>query len=151
MSEELTIRNATIPDVDSMSELIIQTVRESNARDYTPAVIAEVTDNFSPERIAARMVGRKVFVACLDDEIVGTASLDGDKVRSVFVSPGQQGHGVGSALMHHVEDLAARLGLSRLEVPVSVTAEGFYRKLDYKHVRDEYRGEERIIVMEKML
>jgi GNAT superfamily N-acetyltransferase len=151
MSEELTIRDATILDVDSMSELIIRTVRESNARDYTPAVIAEVIDNFSPERITARMEGRKVFVACMDDEIVGTASPDGVNVRSVFVSPGRQGHGVGSALMRHVEDLAARLGLSRLEVPVSVTAEGFYLKLDYKFVRDEYREEERIIVMEKMI
>ncbi len=134
-----------------MSRLIIYTVRKSNARDYTPAVIAEVTDNFSSERIAARIMGRRVFAACEDDNIFGTASLDGIKIRSVFVSPSHQARGVGSALMRHLEHQAIRLSLTRLEVPASVTAEGFYRKLGYRQVRGDYYGEERIIVMEKML
>lgn len=151
MNERLAIRDATVEDAGAISRLVIETVRATNARDYTPDVVAEVIDNFSPERVADRMTGRKVFVACLKGEIVGTASLDGPKVRSVFVSPSLQGHGVGSSLMRHLEHLAAQSGLSRLEVPSSLTAEGFYRKLSYKHVRDDYYGEERILVMEKML
>ncbi|WP_245525452.1 GNAT family N-acetyltransferase [Mesorhizobium sp. M00.F.Ca.ET.216.01.1.1] len=40
------------------------------------------------------------------DRIVGTASLDGRTVRSVFVDPELQRRGIGKRLMAEVEDAA---------------------------------------------
>jgi hypothetical protein len=34
-------------------------------------------------------------------------------------------------------------------VPLSITAEGFYRKLGFVFVREKFHGEERTIIIEK--
>jgi hypothetical protein len=53
--------------------------------------------------------------------------------------------------MAAVESAAALNGISRLRVPSSITAQGFYPSLGYAPIRDEYHGEERTIIMEKVL
>lgn len=85
------------------------------------------------------------------EEVVGTASLDGAVVRTVFISPGMQGQGVGTRLMAEVELIARSKGVTLLTVPSSVTAEAFYAKLGFQAVRDSYHGDERTIIMERLL
>jgi GNAT superfamily N-acetyltransferase len=94
---------------------------------------------------------RQVYVATLDGQVVATGSLDRHTVRSVFVDPVYQGRGIGSLLMATVESVARQTGVERLLVPSSITAEGFYRSLGFVHVRDEFQGAERTIIMEKVL
>ena len=129
----------------------IATVQQSNAKDYSAAIIAEVAEKFSPDHVAARMTGRHVFIAGAESMMIGTASLDGAKVRSVFVLPAWQGRGIGRILMSHIEELARAQGVPRLEVPASIIAEDFYVRLGYNHLREEYYVAERIIVMEKTI
>jgi len=50
-----------------------------------------------------------------------------------------------------VENQALMRGSQRLRVPSSITAQGFYKRLGYSKVRDEYHGDERTIIMEKQL
>lgn len=145
------IRKATDKDATVISQVIVAALRESNSRDYSAAVIAQVELSFSPPAILGLLAQRQVYVATLGEEIIATASLDQATVRSVFVSPTHQGQGAGRALMAAVESAAAIHGVRRLRVPSSVTAEGFYRSLGYSTVRDEYHGEERTIIMEKSL
>ncbi|MGE8385794.1 MAG: GNAT family N-acetyltransferase, partial [Pseudomonas putida] len=85
------------------------------------------------------------------DEVVATASLEDDVVRSVFVAPEYQRSGIGEQLMLAVENEALMRGSQRLRVPSSITAQGFYTRLGYSKVRDEYHGDERTIIMEKRL
>lgn len=53
--------------------------------------------------------------------------------------------------MAAVEAAAAVEGVSRLRLPSSITAQGFYQSLGYSIIGDEYHGAERTIVMEKSL
>jgi N-acetylglutamate synthase-like GNAT family acetyltransferase len=145
------IRKATEKDAIAISHVIVAALRESNSQDYSAAVIAQVEQSFSPPAIVRLMAQRQVYVATLGKEIIATASLDQATVRSVFVAPTHQGSGAGRALMAAVESAAAINGVSRLRVPSSITAEGFYRSLGYSPIRDEYHGEERTIIMEKWL
>ena len=92
-----------------------------------------------------------MFVCLADGQLVGTASLDGATVRSVFVKPRLQGRGIGRALMDHIEALAAARGVGSLSVPASVTARQFYQRLGYSTVREVLEGDEPIIVMRKAL
>ncbi|PNQ90616.1 GNAT family N-acetyltransferase, partial [Pseudomonas gingeri NCPPB 3146 = LMG 5327] len=85
------------------------------------------------------------------ERIVGTASLDGEVVRTVFVAPDLQGRGVGQALMDEVVRYAVEAGVSLLKVPSTVTAEGFYARLGFQAVGDTWHGEERTIIMERRL
>lgn len=151
MITNLCIRRATRSDAEAISYLIIQTLKEVNAKDYPDTVINEVIKNFTKEQIIVKMKQRKIFVITEKNRIIGTASLEGHLVRTVFILPGKQGNKAGSLLMHYLEDVARKENISSLLVSSSITAEGFYRKLGYSAVRNEYYGEERTIIMEKKL
>jgi N-acetylglutamate synthase-like GNAT family acetyltransferase len=148
---EYAVRVGCAADAEDISRVILRALRETNAKDYSPDVIARVEQSFSPAALANLMSQRKVFVATVEQQIVGTASLDGTVVRTVFVTPEMQGRGVGKLLMAVVERTARENGVEVLAVPSSVTAEHFYLKLGFKAVRDSYHGEERTIVMERIL
>ncbi|MFC4173894.1 GNAT family N-acetyltransferase [Microvirga sp. GCM10011540] len=113
--------------------------------------MALVAECFSPAGIAIFMARRDVFVAVEGSRIVGTASLDGKVVRTVFVAPDCQRRGIGAALMRELDRLAREKGNTTLVVPSSVTAEGFYAKLGFEAVRDSCHGDDRTIIMEPAL
>ncbi len=107
--------------------------------------------SFSPEAISRELTKRKVFVALFGDDIVGTAGLDGEVVRSVFVDPARQKRGIGRHLMDVIHTAAVSAGVEAVRVPSSITAEEFYTALGYEKIRDVFHGAERTIVMEKRL
>ncbi|MBI3197065.1 MAG: GNAT family N-acetyltransferase [Rhodospirillales bacterium] len=148
---ECVIRAAHEGDAADVSSVILRALRESNTKDYSQEVIERLVKNFSPAEVLKLMGRRKVFVAVTGDRLVGTASLDGKVVRTVFVAPDLQGRGVGRRLMAEVERAAREMGVEALTVPSSVTAEHFYSKLGFKAVRDSYHGDERTIIMERSL
>ena len=148
---DYAIRHASPNDAEGISRIIIAALRQTNAKDYPEAVIARVEQSFSPALVSELLARRLVFVAEGQDGIIGTASLDGRVVRTVFVDPAHQSRGVGKALMNAVEEVAVERGIAMLAVPSSVTAEPFYAKLGFTSVRDSYDGEERTVVMERTL
>jgi GNAT superfamily N-acetyltransferase len=149
--DAIEIRPATADDAEAICRVAIRTLRETNARDYTPDVIARLVAGFTPQRIAAFIASRPFYVALAHGAVVGTANLDGAAARAVFVDPDHQGQGVGTSLMAAVENLARARSVTTLHVQSSVTAEGFYKKLGYVPVRENLHGTERTIMMEKRL
>ncbi|WP_423205585.1 GNAT family N-acetyltransferase [Pseudomonas kribbensis] len=145
------IRNATCADAPAISRMIINTLRESNAQDYSSEIIDQVTQSFSPQAIFRLLTERQVLVAIVDSHVVATASLDQDVVRSVFVDPGYQRKGIGRHLMERIQSIAVNAGVNRLRVPSSITAEGFYASLGFIKHRDEFHEAERTIIMAKTL
>ena len=148
---DVQLRVAHVEDAEAISALILAALQVSNAQDYPPQVIAQVRRNFTPAHILALLGQRQVYVATLKGRVVGTASLDAQVVRSVFVEPGLQGSGIGTKLMSTLETVAANKGVKVLKVPSSITAESFYRALGYAVERDEYFADERTIIMVKQL
>lgn len=148
---ECTIRPALEDDADHISGVILRALRETNAKDYTDEIIERVERSFSPGAVRQLIGKRTVFVAAIGSRIVGTASLDGSVIRTVFVAPDVQGRGVGKRLMAEVERTARERNIPSLTVPSSVTAETFYARLGFSAVRDSYYGNERTIIMERSL
>lgn len=145
------IRIATSEDATAISRVVIGALRETNAQDYTPAIIEQVEQSFSPQAILSLLTQRQVYVAIIDDHVVATASLDQDVVRSVFVDPFHQGRGVGKQLMAMIQSTAVSRGAKLLRVPSSISAVGFYTSLGFIKVRDQFHGAERTIIMERRL
>lgn len=145
------VRLAQPTDAEGISQVILAALRSSNARDYPADVIARVASNFTPEAVLQLLTRRTVLVALQDQEIVATAALGVNVVRSVFVNPVLQGQGIGRQLMADIEQRAREAGVTVLSVPSSLTAEPFYTKLGFQTVRDVYHGNERTLVMEKVL
>jgi GNAT superfamily N-acetyltransferase len=151
MSRDLTLRTAVEADAAEISRLVRETIRVSNALDYPEAVIERLVAAFSPEAVAALMRRRAVLVACKGGRILGTAGLEGDTLRTVFVLPEAQGLGVGRRLMAAIEGLAGERGVEILQVPASLTARPFYSHLGYRESKTVFFGEERTVLMQKDL
>jgi GNAT superfamily N-acetyltransferase len=149
--DAIEIRPATVADAEAICRVAIRTLRETNARDYAPDVIARLVAGFLPQRIAGFIASRPFYVALARGAVVGTANLDGAAARAVFVDPDHQGQGAGAGLMAAIEDLARTRAVTVLHVQSSVTAEGFYKKLAYIAVGEKFHGTERTITMEKRL
>src|SRR5688572_1072205 len=93
------VRAATVDDAPAVSSVILEALRQSNAKDYSPEVIKRIEASFSPSALLNLFERREVFVALHDQRIVGTASLDGHAVRTMFVTPDVQRQGIGRRLM----------------------------------------------------
>lgn len=145
------IRAARASDATAISAVIIATLRSSNARDYSAAVIERVAHHFTPNALVELIGKRTVFVAEQDDQVVGTASLDAGVIRTVFVRSDLHGQGIGRMLMATLEQVARDRHIEVLQVPSSLTAEPFYRTLGFTTVREVLNGEERTIVMLRRL
>ena len=138
---ECNIRPAVEDDADGISAVILRALRETNAKDYTDEIIERVERSFSPSAVL-RLIGRRtVFVAAFGSRIVGTASLDGSVVRTVFVAPDVQARGIGKQLMAEIERTARERHIPRLAVWSSLTAETFYARLGFTAVRNSYHGD----------
>lgn len=148
---DCTIRPAREDDAAGISAVILRALRETNAKDYTDEIIARIERSFSPDAVRQLIGQRTVFVATLGDRVVGTASLDGSVVRTVFVAPDVQARGIGKLLMAEIERTARERNIVALTVPSSVTAETFYAGLGFNAVRDSHYGDERTIIMERWL
>ena len=142
---------AQTADAADVSRLILAALRTSNAKDYSAAVIERVEASFTPAAVAVLIGQRQVFVARLAERIVGTASLDGAVVRSVFVDPDFQRTGVGRQLMAQLLQVAGAAGVEVLAVPSSVTAQPFYATLGFEVVRENLYEGERTLVMQRAL
>jgi N-acetylglutamate synthase-like GNAT family acetyltransferase len=145
------IRRALQGDAGDISAIISRALRETNAKDYTNEVIERIERTFSPFAMIQLINKRTVFVATVNDRIVGAASLDGALVQAVFVSPDLQGEGIGKRLMAQIERTARKGGISVLTVPSSITAESFYAQVGFRAVGESCYDDERTIIMERSL
>lgn len=149
MKDRLIIRNATPYDAREISLLIRKTLTETNAKDYPASVLKQIIGNFSEKEIIDRMKKRRTFVITNQEIIIGTASLENNYIKTVFILPSEQGKNAGTLLIKHLENIARKDDFDCLIVQSSITAEGFYHKLGYKFVHSEDNGEEKIIIMKK--
>lgn len=149
MAVAYSTRPARDGDAGAISQVIVAALRETNARDYAPEIIARLEKNFSAAAVRELIGKQKMFVAVLGQQVAGTASLDGSMVRSFFVAPDAQGMGIGSRLLVEVESAAREAGITTLTLQSSVTAEQFYAKRGFRALCDSYYGDERTIIMER--
>ena len=75
------------------------------------------------------------LIACVVVKDLGNATV---KIRQMAVEPDQQGSGVGRALMEGVEVQLREDGVERVELNARDTAVGFYEKLGYGKVGEEF-------------
>jgi GNAT superfamily N-acetyltransferase len=127
----MLIREFVPEDAEGVSRLILRNLREVNTRDYSLEAVEAMGPFYTPERIIERSMSNWTIVCVHEDRLVGKASLDGDRVRNVFVDVDMHGQGIGSRLMAEIESHAQANGLETLRLHASPSAEGFYRKLGY--------------------
>lgn len=127
----MLIRPFIPEDAAPLSGLIIQNVREINSRDYSPEAIVALLPHFAPNNIINHAAHWLTLVCTMNQNVVGTASLDSDRVRDVFVAVSQHRTGIGRELMRAIEAAAIKRNRGRLFLLAGLSAEEFYRKLGW--------------------
>jgi GNAT superfamily N-acetyltransferase len=81
-----------------------------------------------------------MYVAYLDNEVVGSGAIssfwgsqDESILLTIFVLPELQGKGIGRLLVDTLEKDEYFLRAKRIEIPASITACEFYRKMGYDY------------------
>lgn len=139
-------------EAKKVSSIIQNNLVQINSKDYPEEVINRMCETFTPGYIVKMSKQRKMYVALIDDVIVGTASIEDDTIYTVFVDVQYHGKGIGKKLMSLLEEIAANNGLQLVKLPASITALKFYEGLGYSAVAEVESGEfGRNIIMEKYL
>lgn len=140
MSGVYKIRRFEDKDAEEVSRLIVKTLKISNSKHYSNEYIEGLAKRFTPKGIIKRAECTHFYVACDGDLIVGCGAIGSyfDKVDesclfNIFVLPSHQGWGVGRMIIQALERDSLFLRARRVEVPASITACEFYKKLGYVH------------------
>jgi ribosomal protein S18 acetylase RimI-like enzyme len=125
-------------------ECILRSVEISNSPDYSPAIIDyQLHTHYTMDWLSEKMQSSYFVVALMDNKVVGTGSLEGNEVTTVFVDPDHQQRGIGRTIMGELERYAKSEGLKEIVLNSSITAFGFYKKLDYALEGETVRGVQR--------
>ena len=157
MTEKFTIRRITPADADAVQEIIHRGLREINGKDYPSTRIEEYCEYFTVEKIKSQAETAHMYVAVSDTgRVLGTGTIApfwGSETESIlltiYVLPDLIGHGIGTAIIQALEKDEYFLRAKRIEIPSSITAVNFYRKMGYGF-KDSYKpDEEGLVRMEK--
>ena len=140
MNEIYSIRRFQESDADAVSELIIKTLRTTNIKDYSSEYIENDVKIFTPEGVIKRAGWTHFYVICDKDVIVGCGAIgpywgkkDESSLFTIFVLPEYQGRGIGRKIIETLEKDEFFLRAKRVEIPASITACEFYKKMGYTY------------------
>jgi N-acetylglutamate synthase-like GNAT family acetyltransferase len=146
----MIIRRFEPDDAKTVSQLIIDNLFSVNIHDYGEEAVRFLAQSYTPELLLEYTQNSETFVALLDSEIVGTATLQQNYVRNVFVKINQHKQGIGKILMAHIESIASQQKITQLVLRASLSAVVFYEKMGYQQIGKEKRqmGSVQIITIE---
>ena len=153
----MKIRRFEKKDAKKVSELIVETLRKTNIKDYSADLIENYVNNFQPENVLKRALWTHFYVAKEKGNIIGCGAIapywdktDESSLFTIFVLPEYQGKGIGWKIIETLEKDKYFLRAKRIEVPASVTAVPFYKKMGYSYKNGVNKADdEGIVRMEK--
>jgi GNAT superfamily N-acetyltransferase len=136
----IIVRRFRQEDAKEVAELIGHTLRTTNIKDYSEDLIENTAAQFTLEKVIERAGWTHFYVFCDGERIVGCGAIGpywGSETESclfnIFVHPSCQGKGIGRTIIETLEADEYAHRASRIEIPASITACPFYRKLGYDY------------------
>jgi putative acetyltransferase len=139
VANEIIIRAYTGTDLERITVLFNETVRNVNSRDYTPAQI----EAWSPQppdyaHWQRRLAALNVWVALRDGEILGFCGLSASGyLHFLYVDHGVQRTGIARSLFQKVETEIREQGVGRVITDSSITARPFFERMGFVMVREQ--------------
>ncbi len=141
---EVTARRYRERDAGAVVELIRRNFLEVNAQDYGESAMRELAAQYDENRLRAMAAYANIYVFCIGRQIVGVGAISsfwGSPTESIlltiFVLPELHGNGIGRFIVQTLEQDELFLRADRIEIPASITAAEFYRKLGYSYKNGE--------------
>ena len=153
----MNIRRFKEEEANEVSDLIRNTIRISNTKDYPLELMKLLIETETPEHVLERASWTHFYVAEDEGKIVGCGAIgpfwgkeDESGLFTIFVHPEYQRKGVGRAIIETLEKDEYFLRAKRIEIPASITGVPFYLKMGY-HFKNGIKepDDEHLIRMEK--
>ena len=137
ISHKFSIRRANKGDALKISLLKKQTFKKINFKDYPKKNIDFLCSINSVPKVLEKLRCEEVFLAVNeDDELLGTISLNHDKIEGLFIRFDLTDHDIGSSLLFFVEDYAKSRGLKKIHLFSTKRAVPFYEKEGYRLINE---------------
>ena len=134
----MEIRRFRPEDAEETAQVIAVTLKTSNGKDYSEEYIEANIASHSPEILIKRAKEGHMYVVYENSKIIGCGAIAGywgsteeSILLTIFVLPEYQGKEVGREIIRTLEQDEYFLRAKRIEIPASVTAVDFYRKMGY--------------------
>lgn len=134
----MLIRRFKDNDAKDVSSLIIETMKKSNSSDYPKNLLEEFINEQTPEKIVEWAKWTHFYVVEDNNKIIGCGAIgaywskeDESSLFKIFIHPKYQGMGIGRMIVLKLEDDEFAKRANRIEVPASITAVEFYKKMGY--------------------
>ena len=148
----ITARKFNAADAPEVSALITKTLKTTNSKDYSPEYIEKDVAQFTPEKVIERASWTHFYVFCDEHKIVGCGAIGpywGSETESslfnIFVLPEYLGTGVGRKMIETLEADEYALRAKLIEIPASITACDFYRKMGYDYKNGIQAADEELL------
>ena len=135
---EFIVRRFQTNDAEEVAALIRKTIEITNAKDYSKESVDALVKMHTPEHVLERASWTHFYVVCDENRIIGCGAIgsywgkeDESSLFTIFVLPEYQGKGVGRMIIETLEQDEFFLRAKRVEIPASITACEFYRKMGY--------------------
>ncbi len=136
----IRVRRFEEEDADEVSKLIVRNFLEVNSKDYGIAAMEKLAKVYDSGKVLNIANYAHMYVFEWNGKIVGTGSISGfwgSKTESIlltiFVLPEFHGKGIGRKIINTLEQDEFFVRATRIEIPASITATEFYRKLGYDY------------------
>lgn len=146
----VTVRRFQEKDAEMVSGLICRNFLEVNSKDYGLKAMEKLAQNYNAAKVKQVASFAHMYVFEVQEQIVGVGAISsfwGSKTESIlltiFVLPEYHGKGIGRTIISTLEQDELFTRAERIEIPASITAVEFYRKMgyDFKNGIKELDGE----------
>ena len=153
----MNIRLITDKDYKAVAEMIARSVRGDNFANYYPQKsIDDIINNLNEDGVKNRASWTHFYVIEEDDIIVACGaigpywdSLTESSLFSIFVDDNYKGKGYGRKIIETLEQDEYFKRAKRIEIPASMSAIPFYRKMGYNHKNGELTYSDEHFCLEK--
>ena len=136
----MIIRRFKNEDSVELANVIAKTLRTTNIKDYSLEYIENNISFLNAEKLIERSSWTNLYVVCDNKKIIGCGAIgpywgkeDESSLFTIFVLPEYQGKGIGRKIIETLEQDEYFLRAKRIEIPSSITAVDFYRKMGYDY------------------
>ncbi len=122
-----------LSDLNEMQKMFVDTISTICKKDYSPEQIkAWVSSIENRQRWTDKLTSQHFFIAELDNQIVGYASLESnDTIDFLYVHKDFQRKGIAERLYREIEKKSMKSQAKNLYAEVSITAKLFFEKMGF--------------------
>ena len=129
------VRSATVEDVDNIYSLIYASVCELCKEHYSQEKLDSFIHTLPGKVLYYKWLTDRILIVCCDGkDIIGFGQFDPAEsfVDALYIHPKYTRKGVGTKILHYLEDVAHSLKKPDIKINASVNSTNFYEKCGFE-------------------